>query len=166
MIKTRAGERSRVIPIIMKKTHTRVTARVQGGSESVVCMARLVEEENLEQVERVFKTFGIEYDVDEIASGTRLYSLTLADGASHISSDLLTREELSEHLAPYLRKGGPIGRDELKGLIKGETPEIKKTLPGGKIIAGYELTLKGDAPGFKFRFPAIKFGRKKKAAAD
>ena len=141
--------------------HTRVTAHIQSEIYNIIRQARLVEHTELESIERVFKTFRIEYGVDEIPADTRLYSLTVTLRDAYISAELLTREELTDLLAPYLGKGHPIAQADLKSLLKGKVAEICKTVQGGEIVAGYELTVKGREASSGFRFPRLGFGRKK-----
>jgi hypothetical protein len=142
-------------------THTRVTACIQTETDNIIRQARLVDHAELESIERVFKTFRIEYEVDEIRADTRLYSLSVTLRDANISGELLTREELTDLLAPYLGKGRPIEQADLKLLLKGKIPEICKSVPGGEIVAGYELTVKGGEAAPGFRFPRLGFGRKK-----
>jgi len=141
----------------MKHTHTRVTARLQNEPDNLSCQARLVEISDLESIETVFKTFGIDYEVDEIPWNTRLYSLTLSLRDRYISDELLTQEELAGYLSPYTGKGRFIQSMELKKLFKGATSEIYKTLPDGEILIGYELTIKSGKAPFAFRLPRLGF---------
>lgn len=122
---------------------------------------RFVEEEDLAAIDRVFKMFNIQYEVDDIPAGSRLYSLTVAMADRYISDNLLTKNELAEHISPYLGKKGVIPADEFKKLLNGKLSQIHKSTPAGEILIGYELTIKGDGKRSLFRFPG--FGRKKAA---
>jgi hypothetical protein len=145
----------------MKMTHTRVTARILNEPDNLLCQARLVERADLESIERVFKTFGIDYDVDELPSNTRLYSLSISLQSRFICNELLTSRELSAYLSPFVGRGGAIQSREMKELLNGTTSEIYKSLPDGEIMIGYELTLKGGEAPFTFRLPHLSFRRAK-----
>jgi hypothetical protein len=143
------------------KIHKRVTAFIQDDDNTLSRQGRLVEDADLAAIDRVFKMFNIQYEIDEIPAGTRLYSLTVAMSDRYISDNLLTKKELAEHISPYLGKKSVISRDEFKKLLNGRVSQIHKTTPAGEILLGYELTIKGDGKRPLFRFPG--FGRKKAA---
>jgi|SRR5579862_4743750 len=143
------------------KTHKRVTAFIQDDENVLVRQGRLVEEADLPAIDRVFKMFGIEYEADDIPSGERLYSLTVAMEDLYISDNLLTKKELAEHISPYLGKKGIITAAEFKNLLGGKISQIHKSIPSGEILVGYELTLKGGARRSLFDFAG--FVRKKSA---
>jgi hypothetical protein len=144
------------------KIYKRVTAFIQDDENVLSRQGRLVGEEDLAAIDRVFKLFNIQYEVDEIPAGARLYSLTVAMADRYISDNLLTKKELAEHISPYLGRKGPISTGEFKKLLNGGISQIHKATPGGEILLGYELTIKGDGKKSIFRFP--RFGRKKAAA--
>jgi len=146
------------------KIHKRVTAFIQDDDNTLSRQGRLVEEADLAAIDKVFKMFGIQYEVDEIPGGSRLYSLTLAMNDRYISDNLLTKKELAEHISPYLGKKGIISQDEFKKLLNGKVSQIHKATPAGEILLGYELTIKADKKRSIFRFP--KFGGKKAAKPD
>lgn len=143
------------------KTHKRVTAFILDDQDTLQRQGRLVEEEDLPAIDRVFKMFNIQYEVDEIPSNSRLYSLSVTMRDSYISDNLLTQKELAEHVAPYIGKGKIISQDEFKKLLAGKTNQIYKSTPAGEVLIGYELTVKGDEQPSRFRIPL--FGRKKEA---
>jgi hypothetical protein len=144
------------------RTYKRVTAFIQDDENILTRQGRLVEEADLAAIDRVFKLFNIQYEVDEIPAGDRLYSLTVAMAERYISDNLLTRKELVEHVSPYLGRKGVISGDEFKKLLNGKISQIHKSTPAGEILVGYELTLKGDVKRSIFHFP--RFGRKKAPA--
>jgi hypothetical protein len=146
------------------KTYKRVTAFIQDDENTLSRQGRLVEEGDLAAIDRAFKLFNIHYEVDEIPPGTRLYSLTLAMNDRYISDNLLTKQELAEHISPYLGKKGIVSTDEFKKLLTGKVAQIHKTTPAGEILLGYELTIKADKKRSLFSF--AKFGGKKAAKAD
>ncbi len=143
------------------KTHKRVTAFIQDDENILSRQGRLVAEEDLPAIDRVFRLFNIQYEADEIPAGERLYSLTVAMDDRYISDNLLTRKELTEHVSPYLGKKGIIKSDEFKKLLTGKISQIHKSVPTGELLLGYELTIKGEPKRSIFRFP---FARKKAAA--
>ena len=149
-------------PHKMKHTHTRITACIQNDSDHLVRQARMVEEADVESIKKVFKTFRIEYEVEEISSNTRLYSLAVSLRNSYIFCELLTQKELISHLTPFVGKDRILDQEDLKKLLKGKVSEICKTVPGGEIVIGYELTIRKDEAPFKFPFPRLRF-RKKEA---
>lgn len=138
--------------------HKRVTAYIQDDHDNLFRQGRLVETDDLPQIERVFKMFNIQYEVDEIPSKTRLYSLTATMRDRYISDNLLTEKELKEHILPYLGKGNMIQPGDLKNLFSGKVSEIHKVSREGEIVAGYELATPGDDSKSIFRFPLLKFG--------
>ena len=144
------------------KKYKRVTAFIQDDENVLSRQGRLVEEEDLAAIDRVFKLFNIQYEVDEIPAGERLYSLTLLMPDRYISDNLLTRQELAEHISPYLGRKGIIPSDDFKKLLGGKLSQIHKATPAGEILLGYELTMKGGKKRPLFRFP--KFGGKKAAS--
>jgi hypothetical protein len=146
------------------KIHKRVTAFIQDDENFLTRQGRLVEEGDLAAIDRVFKMFHIQYEVDEIPGGSRLYSLTLAMDDRYISDNLLTKKELAEHISPYLGKKGIISPDEFKKLLNGKISQIHKATPAGEILLGYELTIAADKKRSLFRFP--KFAGKKAATPD
>jgi hypothetical protein len=139
----------------------RVTAFIQDDESVLSRQGRLVVEDDLAAIDHVFKLFNIEYEVDEIPPGERLYSLTLVMPERYISDNLLTRHELAEHVSPYLGRKGVISGEEFKKLLAGKVSQIHKTTPMGEILLGYELTMKGERKRALFSFP--KFGAKKAA---
>ena len=146
------------------KIHKRVTAFIQDDENFLTRQGRLVEESDLAAIDRVFKMFHIQYEVDEIPGGSRLYSLTLAMNDRYISDNLLTKQELAEHISPYLGKKGIVSQDEFKKLLTGKVAQIHKTTPAGEILLGYELTIKAEKKRSLFSF--AKFRGKKAAKAD
>lgn len=141
------------------RTYKRVTAFIQDDENILSRQGRLVEEADLAAIDRVFKLFNIQYEMDEIPAGERLYSLTVAMAERYISDNLLTKKELEEHVSPYVGRKGVISNDEFKRLLNGKISQIHKTTPAGEILLGYELTLKGAVKRSLFHFP--RFGRKK-----
>ena len=121
-----------------------------------------MEETDLAAIDRVLKMFNIQYEADDIPAGSRLYSLTVAMADRYISDNLLTKKELAEHIAPYMGRKGPISTDvNSKAPRRQGLPDPQRPHPGGEIILGYELTIKGEPKRSIFRFP--RFGRKKAA---
>ena len=146
------------------KIYKRATAFIQDDENILTRQGRLVEEGDLAAIDRVFKMFNIQYEIDEIPAGTRLYSLTVAMEDRYISDNLLTKKELAEHISPYLGKKNAISPDEFKKLLHGKISQIHKKTPGGEILLGYELTIKGEKKRSLFQFP--KFGGIKAAKPD
>lgn len=138
--------------------HKRVTAYIQDDHDNLFRQGRLVENDDLPQIERVFKMFNIQYEVDEIPPNARLYSLTVTMRDRYISDNLLTEKELKEHVLPYWGKGKVIQPNELKNLFSGKIAEIHQVTRDGEIVAGYELTAPRDDSKSVFRFPLLKFG--------
>lgn len=145
------------------KKYKRVTAYLQDDENTLSRQGRLVESEELGLIDKVFKMFGIQYDVDDIPPNTRLYSLTVSMRDRYISDNLLTRQELTEHIAPYLGKGGVVDRADFRKLLNGAIPQIYKTSPAGEIVIGYELTVPRDESRSIFKLASLRL-RSRKAA--
>jgi hypothetical protein len=145
------------------KIQKRVTAYIQDDESSLVRQGRLVEEGDIEAIDRVFKMFNIQYEADEIPANSRLYSLTLTMPDRYISDNMLTQKELTEHISAYVGKKNIIAPDELKKLVSGKVPQIYKNTSKGEILIGYELTIKGDKKKPLFSLSRLKFGSKKAA---
>jgi hypothetical protein len=145
------------------KQEKRVTAYLQDEQDNLVRQGRLVEAGELPAIERIFRLFNIQYDVDDVPSKTRYYSLAVNMRGLRISDNLLTGPELKEHISQYVGKGKIIDSGELKKLLDGKIADIHKVGATGEITIGYELTTKAGESKFKFKLPSLKFGRKSSA---
>ena len=143
----------------------RVTVYISDEQNTLIRQGRLVEDSEVEAIDRVFKLFNFTFEVDEIPDDTRLYSLSVTTRDRNISDNLLTRKELAEHISPYLGRGKMIPQGEFKKLLNGEISQIFKETQGGEILVGYELTVRGEGRRSILRLPGMPFGRKKEKAA-
>jgi hypothetical protein len=142
------------------KQEKRVTAFLQDEQDNLVRQGRLVGADELPAIERVFRLFNIQYDVDDVPPKTRYYSLAVSTRSQRISDNLLTGAELKEHISQYTGRGKLIDSAELKKLLDGKIADIHKAGATGEITIGYEMTTKAGESKFKFKLPSLKFGRK------
>lgn len=74
----------------------RITVFLQNLQDDFKAAARIVEEAELGSVKATLDMFGIEYSVDEVPAGVRLYDVTKSDSNSYLRTEIRTEKEVRD----------------------------------------------------------------------